>query len=343
MAMRLSIFKPDAAVLERCKAFQGFQKRLFALYAQERYQEALVLSEEAAQRFPEYANRLFFWIVCLQSRLGRVDQAIQTLRKALQQGHWWSTRRLLGDPDLKPLRERPEFQDILVACQHRYEEAQRSAEPALIIVEPKTSRKPPPLLLALHGAGSMIMEEAVYWLSAVEAGWLLALPQSSQVFDAGTFAWKDSEKAEREVQAAYEHICDTLVFDTNRVILAGFSQGGALAISLALKGKIPTVGFLAVAPAFREKEVARLPMRSAGKRGIRGYVLTGEKDFGLPRIKEFNRKARAEGLECKLSVEPGLGHGFPEEFAEKLMEGLAFLAPQAPESTARSHDEIMEP
>ncbi len=323
--MRLFISRHEAAEIQRYKAFQRLEKQLFSLYSQERYHQALALSEEAAKGFPEYAGRIFFWIACLQSRLGQADQAIQTLQEALQQGYWWSTRRLLGDPDLKPLRERPEFQDIVAKCQHRYEEAQRSAEPELMLIEPKVSRKRPPLLIALHGAGSMRFEEGVYWLPSVEAGFLLALPRSSQVFDAETFSWNDSEKAEKEVQVAYEQICDTFAFDTNQVVLAGFSQGGALAISLALKGKIPTIGFLAVAPAFREDEVLNLPMRTAGKRGIRGYVFTGEEDYGLHRIKEFHSKAIAEGLDCKLIVEPGLGHEFPEDFADKLMEGLAFI------------------
>jgi cephalosporin-C deacetylase-like acetyl esterase len=85
----------------------------------------------------------------------------------------------------------------------------------------------------------------------------------------------------------YSQLQEARVFDPDRVIVAGASQGGGLAITLALNGEVlPSGRFIAVVPfiqdaqdttTLRHADIATLAL--AIDRGVareaRGWVLTG--------------------------------------------------------------------
>jgi hypothetical protein len=116
-------------------------------------------------------------------------------------------------------------------------------------------------------------------------------------------------------------------------VLAGGSQGGAVAVAEALSGKyLGCRGFLAVAPSFglswaNTHDVAdlRALIRSGAERGLRGAVLAGEEDPLLAGAEQLRDEAAKADFPLQLEVERGLGHDFPPAFEPKIARALDFV------------------
>jgi len=215
---------------------------------------------------------------------------------------------------------------LLEVCKKRQQAAQAKAKPELLLLTPKRKREKSPLLIVLHWFGGTAQAFAPYWEVAQEYGFLVAIPQSSQVVSEEGFGWSDKELARRELAAHWERLKSEEGVDPNQVILAGASQGGTLAIELALTGEpISALGFIAVVPAIHDPQRLAELAKEVAKQGVKGLVITGEHDHFRSAARAFSAQAQEAGLSCELQVVPELGHDFPEDFPSRLGEGLHLL------------------
>jgi predicted esterase len=126
--------------------------------------------------------------------------------------------------------------------------------------------------------------------------------------------------------------------DSERLVLGGFSQGGALAVYSALKRLIPCRGFVAVAPSdwvrpeekrATERKQLSEPFASFVKasdcRGLRGVIIVGDKDPFFSKVQQLYTLMVGRGLDGKLIIEAGLGHEYPVGFDLKLKEAVDFV------------------
>jgi predicted esterase len=159
----------------------------------------------------------------------------------------------------------------------------------------------------------------------VDAGWLLAMPQSSQVRRAEVYAWDDQVWGTRELQAHYADLCQRYAIDPRQVIVGGFSMGARLASYLVLSRSIPARGFVAVGPFLANALEQWRPLVEAGPRDFRGYLIIGDQDEPCYEdTRTFADLLRENGIACELKVYAGMGHTFPPDFSEVLREALAF-------------------
>lgn len=313
--------------------FDALLNRAYQLYQMEEYVQALDLLTREAGQFPEQAQTLYFWRICLAARARRMALAIQLLGEALAAGHWYPEAQLRGEEDLEPLQGLAEFEKLVEVSRQRHAAVQAKAVPLLLTLEPEKESPAdlpsPPLLLALHGNRSNARSAVDHWRPAVDLGWLLALPQSSQVGGPEAYIWDDRDWAEREIKEHYAALREQQVFDPRRVVVGGFSLGGELAIWLALSGAIEARGFIAVGPGgplMREPD-NWIPLIEAGQsRGLRGYIVLGEQDaFCHDSAQALTQMLWARDIPCQLEVHPGLGHSFPREFRRSLARALEFI------------------
>lgn len=306
--------------------FHRVRRQVFKFYGQGCYREALEVARAAKGRFPGKEGEIMWWIACLTCRLGNGEGALKILQEALRAGHWWGEYFLLNDPDLEPLRGRPEFKEILEVSKERQRAAQARARPRLLFLPPKARQGKSPLLIALHWAGETAEAFAPYWERARDLGFSVAIPQSSQVMREDGFGWNDGDLARRELAAHWEKLTREEQVDPKQVFIAGASQGGWLAIEIALaRAPIPARGFIAVIPAIRDIQKLAEQAKEAAKRGVRGVIITGEHDHFRSAVEDFFSQARNLGLRCELQVVRGLGHDFPDDFPARLGEALRFL------------------
>lgn len=296
---------------------------MFELYFQGNYAGALVVTERLAQDFPDEMANTAFWRICLLAVDGKSSAALQAMAHALEDGMWWSEGQLRADRDLASLQGNPEFERMVAICRERHASKGR-VSPRLLTREP-AGMGPHPLLLALHGRSSRPAKDLRRWEPAVSMGWLLAMPQPSQLGSPNSYVWDDIERSQQEIVGHYETLIDQHPVDAGRVVLAGFSQGGGLALQMSLEGLLPVRGFLAVAPGKIAADNLDGLIASGPPDGLRGYIVVGDRDERYPLIKDVQRRVEAAGVPCELDVHPGMGHAYPREFENVLEKALLFL------------------
>jgi predicted esterase len=313
--------------------FSDLERQLYQLYQSREYAQALDLATRAASRFPTEAWTVYNWRICMASLINETALALQLLEEALKAGLWYAEAQLREDPDLQPLQGLPEFERLVEECRKRQAEAQAQAAPDLITLQPEggcqAGLQPCPLLLALHGNHKTAEGSVGFWRSAVSEGWLLALPQSSQVGGPDGYVWNDQDWAVREIQEHYATLFEQYAVDPDRVIVAGFSRGGELAIWLALSGTVEARGFIAVGPGgpFTNEPDKWVPLIEASRGpGLRGYLIVGEQDvFCYEGTLALAELLRSRDFPCELEVHPNLGHDFPPEFQQSLSRASGFI------------------
>lgn len=293
-----------------------------AFYTEGKYIDALNVTEQLALEFPNETAITSYWRVCLLSRAGKTDEALKAMSAAMDQGMWWSEEQLRADDDLAPLQGLPAFEARVAECRTRHAAAQKDSKPDILIHLP-TGDTPHPLLIALHGRSNSPERDFRYWEPLLKMGWMLAMPQSSQLGSPNTFIWDDKLRAREEIAAHYEKLVDHYSIDGNRVILAGFSQGAALAIQIGLRGIIPARGFLSVVPAgiamddFHELLVS--------KHDVRGYLVAGGRDPRYEMFTQIHALLNQSGIPCEMEDHPEMGHEFPKDFDQTITKALKFL------------------
>ncbi len=308
------------------ESFNTSAQELFARYNTGDYAAALAIAQDLALKYQDESDLTTFWQICLHTRLGDGQQAMQALKTAVQDGMWWSAAMLLEDEDLAPLQDLPEFISLVQICADRHTAAQAASKPELLTLVPEGDLPPRlPALVVLHGRRSNAGEVLPNWKPAAGQGWLVAIPQSSQVAGQGKFSWDDREIAREEIKNHLAILKRDYPLDPEKMILAGFSQGGAFAIELSLDAGLQSAGFLAVVPGMRQAEFLKEIIRSSRVAGVRGYLIAGEHDPRLEILVELYELMIRCGFPCKLEKHPHLGHAYPKDFQASLAAGLRFI------------------
>ena len=320
--------------------FPYYRDQIFDLYNSQKYREALAVAFQAQEKFPERHAKTSYWIGCLKSRLGESEEALQTLEKASKDGIWWPDQALLMEPDLEPLQNRPEFKAIVAESQRLQQRALLRAKPGVMVLTPRTisPKEGQPLIIALTPRAGHPGEFADQWNGARNRGFLLAVPHSSQPISSEEYCWDNPERSEHDVAWAYKQVRDKYNIDPDKVIVAGFSQGAALAIHLTLNRTFPCRGFIAVAasdwvapeskPAGQREhpsEAFASFIRTKEVRGLKGVIIMGDKDPFLPKVKMLLDGMLERGFNCKIDVVHNLGHEFPSDFEKRLESATHFL------------------
>jgi predicted esterase len=306
--------------------FRRFRSQLFQLYQGGEYQQALTVLEQHAQEYSEQEVQTLFWRACLATLCGEPEAALDALEKALDQGYWYRPDTLQGDDDLAALHGEPRFKKLVNSCAERHAQAVQEAKPECRVLFPPVESKPPyPTMMAIHGRYANIHASQAYWECLCQQGWLVGLPQSSQVNGVNSYCWDDQELAVRELQAHFEKLAGEHAVDLQRIILGGFSQGGGLAIWMALRGLLPCAGFIAVAPFLAGIDELSEPTIRANATTMRGYLITGDLDLHQQVFDNLEEAFKAGEIEYQRERHADLDHEFPDDFESSLTEAVKFV------------------
>ena len=309
------------------RSFARLRTDVFKLHQQAQYDRALELVDREAADFPEETSGITYWRICLLARKGDADGALEAMARAVETGWWRAERILRRDSDLAQLQGVGEFERLVEICRAREQAAQACARPALRTLVPAAA--PPkagyPLLIALHGFGGNVADFGMSWRRIPDQGWLVALPQASQVVDRDGYSWDDHDLAAGELEHHYQALCRKYPIDSSRIVLAGFSQGGVMATWLALRG-LPAEarGVLVIVAGARDPEpFARL----ARARAIcpRAYAVIGSRDFAADSVRRFARVLESAGIPTTVDEQPDLDHELPVNFDETVTRALEFI------------------
>lgn len=306
--------------------FSQFQADFFQLYNAGKFEDALLLIRLLGGLFPERANFIYNWRICLAALLGQQEQAIRLLNEALDLGLWWSQEILRDDGDLAILQGNPEFERLAAICKEREAEARRSARPEMLLYLPDLpAQSPYPLMLAFHGRNGNARETIEYWKALSAKGWLVAAPQSSQIQGLNAYCWDDLVLARREIQDLVINLETQHPIDSQRVILGGFSQGGGMAVRLALESTFSARGFIAVSPYLQGIEEVPYPSGNNAQPVMRGYLVTGSLDTNQDMFARFERLLQDRTVSYLRDDHPDVAHDYPLDFEHSLEAALNFI------------------
>lgn len=294
---------------------------LFTLYEEGKYADALAVAEQAAVDFPEMDSRVMFWKICLQNMNGQPAEALQTFKDALARGMWWAESILRSDSDLASLQGNDEFERFVRRSDELKKQAEATAKPELFVKQPEGTG-PFPLLIALHPRNGYPEFDLRDWSPAVQLGWVLAIPRSSQLASPLSYVWDDREKAFAEIIGHYESLIEKYPVDRTRVVIGGFSQGAARAIELVMSQKIKARGFYAVVPGVLD--MAELE-GWAGAHGGRNVFVSGGKDPRYEMFVEIKQIFAKHDLPLMFEHYPEMTHQIPNHFESVLQKGLEFI------------------
>jgi dienelactone hydrolase len=310
--------------------FDALNDQLGQLFRGQQYAQALELITREGDRFPDNRARVDYWRLCAAARVD--DRALfgQVAEEALRAGVWYGEVLWRQTPSFRPLQGDPAFERLVAASRAVEARENPAAEPVLVTRLPADYSAAAPLLIALHGNQATAEATRPFWEAAVGQGWALALPQSAEALFRGAYVWDNLDRSRATVQAYWERLAQTLAFDPRRVVIAGHSLGGLVALQLALRGELPVAGFVANGPAVPyldapdELEALLGPAR---QRGLRGYLLLGANDQAVDagQIHTFAARLRAGGIACKLEVVPGATHEYSAAYDPALRRALAFV------------------
>jgi predicted esterase len=310
-------------------AMEFFKKSeaLFQFYQEGKYADALAVAEKLAVEYPEQDARTAFWLICLQNMTGQSEKALLTFKDALARGVWWAEFRMRGDSDLDSLQGNTEFERLVKLSEEMRLQADASAKPDLFVYQPE-GKGPFPLLISLSPRGGSPELDFRNWQSAIKLGWMLALPQSSQLASPLSFVWDDREKALNEILVHVETLVREYPIDRNRIVVAGFSQGAARAIELVMSQKFKARGFIAVVPGTLDSAElegwATSPYGDDAGAG-RGVLISGGRDPRYEMFIQIREIFAKHNLPLMFENFPELAHQIPNDFEPMLERSLNFL------------------
>ncbi len=296
---------------------------MMQLYHAGNYPQAFELVERHAGQFPEAAARIALWKMCLLSLCGRPSDVISVFQQGLDRGLWWADSQF-QDSDLDVVRDLPEFQRLVAVSREKYLEVLRQRKRDQAILLPDGSAPGGyPLILALHGRSGNKDSDLEHWEVACRKGWLVLSAQSTQPLSTNSFCWDDTEAAMADLLYYFGNVSRQYPIDPLRVVTAGFSQGGGLAIYSAMSGKLPARGFIGVGTYFAQPEsLAPLAKRSGS---LRGYFVVGGKDPSLENTRTIQNVLKENCVPYAEDSFSDLGHEFPPDFAASFDKAMDFI------------------
>ena len=305
--------------------FITFRNQFSQLYDNQEYGTAFDLACTFSSDDPGIKTIVVNWKLCAASLAGKPELVITVFQEAIDNGFFFPAAALRHDPDLAAMQDNLEYQRLVNICEERHNHAIENTKPMLLTMPPEISNSPLPLLIALHGWGQSLDDFSPHWSHLTQQGWLVAVPRSSQVAGNNVHVWDHLEQSLQEIVGHYKMLCTQYPVDRQRVVLAGFSQGGGVAVWAALTQAIPVCGVIGVGPYLNAIEMLAPTLAAQTISNMRAYLISGaeENDDGM--FAKMETLFAEKEIPFQHEIIPNIGHEFPPDFEQTLKQAFAFI------------------
>ena len=139
------------------------------------------------------------------------------------------------------------------------------------------------------------------------------------------YTWDNLERGMDEAKTHYEALCREFPVDSNRVVLGGFSQGGGLAVWLALTQVIPVCGVIGVGPYLNAIDTLAPTLPQKPIPNVRFYVISGAEENDEGMFAKIGALCAEKGIPFQHEVASGIGHEFPADFEPFVKRAFKFV------------------
>lgn len=284
-------------------------------------------------KFDDKKNRydLIYWILAPQyAKLKQYDKCFEILKKGQDEGLYYFIREgnRMYPPYLQELENwnKSEYVSLIKQNEFLKEEANKSSNTEYIIQLPPdyNEKNKYPLFLIMHGGiGNIRSMQSNYSSTKLKSDYIVAYFQGStrQGTNSRSFS---REKWRTRIEEGFKQIIQKYPIDTNHVILAGPSAGGARSLILGLRNTISAKGLL-LSFAVDPGSLDSLAYIDAANRGLKIALICGENDWAIKQQKELAYKFDKYGIPNRFVVFPEKGHEFPDNWPYYIDTSLEFI------------------
>lgn len=290
--------------------FREVARKVFDSYGNGSYEDGLEVIVKARPEHPDEDATLTFWQACLLGMSGRPTEALEVLSAGLDRGLWWAGGQL-ADSDLDPVRSLPGWDGMLSRSERAAAQVARLRPDPL--VRSATASTFDGTLITLHGAGADPKAHAELWGEATPESWTLITPAGNVPMPSGEWSWP----FDLTVSPVGEQL-ESLELEPP-MFLAGWSQGGGMAATLAWMGALEVEGLLLIGPGLRAE------WDPETHRHVPTYMVIGETDLNLESCIKLRDMMRRQGVPVMLDELPGQGHELPENLGATIAAALDWL------------------
>lgn len=290
--------------------FETIEQEIISYYGRGQFDQALAVLDEAGPHCGAQWERIAYWRACLLSRQRLVDEAVDTLRQAVEAGAWWSPRLLESESDLDPLWDSDVYRELLPVMESRRRAWAPTA--AGVYVDGVAGGWP---YVGLHGRNQIYEIDAAHLAGAMGDGWQVALPESGQRVASDGPVWDDHEAARDQIISLANDL-----WSDRRFTIGGFSQGARRALQIGLETGGRITGVLAISPMLlRSREIAEVMGSVGHPPWPLVAIVAGARDPATQGAETVADHLRDEGVAVLMHVAPGMGHGWIDPPAEMLV------------------------
>lgn len=291
------------------------------------YDKALKLSKEALEVADIGLTN--YNVACMYSLKGNTDEAFKYLERSLDRGGFGVNMvdQIENDSDLDSLRKDKRYEPLLKRAKGMGRGERVDFKWRIVTPKNFDKEKKSPLLVALHHMGGSMDAAVDRWKEAAdEVGAILLCPQGTMKMDDGVYQWgMNTDEIEKNIMRAMDAAMDDYNIDQDKIVLAGFSQGGWITWHLGFthpdtfRGLIPVCGM--------HRQVSGSPATQSDLKKLRVFVMIGadEREDVLKSNREAAGNLEKIGAKVKTKVYNGIGHDFPSNSTEEQVAALKFV------------------
>jgi predicted esterase len=308
-------------------SYSDFQEAVNQLERENKYEEALELSQTVWEKFPGHQFDLTKEFIYLYEKTEQYEKNLEIWEYGHQKGYFY-----LIHPQIPKYKPYTKFENFQKFVDRDMELRQAAIEKSKMIYEvglPTNydDKKEYPLFIILHGGGSTLEMAKNRWqpTEKIRENYILAYVQSYLYFDYNTYGWRASDsRTQEELKGCYDEIIQKYSVDTTRVFISGMSAGGTAALHMAINQIIPIKGVMGVCPG-KPTEFDGEKVKHAKEKGLKAVFVGGEKDYFLPRQKEMVQIFDETDFPYEFTIIPDMGHEIPKDLAERWEKALNYL------------------
>jgi predicted esterase len=293
-----------------------------AAYSAGEYDEAAGLLELHYITHPDCPYTAYNAACCF-ALSGEATKALAYLDRSIELG----ICGFAGDADLDTLRGTAAFAERLERADAKLAELQGRDWPAEILPPSCEHDGGQPVVIMLHGYGAAPanLVGPPFGDYFTDEGYLYAVPYGDRVHGSISFSWSGLAEAEAVVERLLERLEKEYGLDDESVYLAGFSQGGAVALGLALKRPELFDGVIALAGGWNPAWETHLAAAAAAD--LRCYLWIGELDEAerVSGLEAALHSLRAAAVPATLVIAEETAHSLPADALAPFRDGLDYV------------------
>lgn len=296
------------------------------------YKDAIKYGKLLVKQFPTDAGA-YYNLACACALDKKTLAASKALKKAAKNG-FADYELATHDPDLAGVRTDPVYIEAIklirknqVSGRAEFEKKAARSKPLIFTPPGYGKTTGAPLIVALHGYGSTAEDIMGAWKeTATLFGAVVVAPRAVRTApNTNGFSWGTIAEADQLVMRAIDQVLDQHRIDKQRIVLSGFSQGGAMTYELGLRhadrfsGLIPIVG--------RYDQSLHAASHAKPNKMPKVYIMVGAEDYTVESNQHAAQDMKAAGMSVKLNIYEGVGHSLPDNHEEEFQKALQFFWP----------------